>query len=72
MSSDREKTYPGSPSPLSPGRTNINPDNEPGVDELPNNEGEVPLDSNDEAVVQQEMYDIDPANAEMDDQPNPR
>lgn len=67
-----ENIFPGSPDPLSPGRTDLNPDDEPGVDELPDNEGEIPLDSNDESVVEREMVDMDPDNAERDDQPNPR
>lgn len=63
---------PTSPDPLSPGRTDINPSDQPGVDELPDNEGEVPLDTDDDAPVQEEMIDVDIDNAEMDDEPNPR
>jgi hypothetical protein len=63
---------PTSPDPLSPGRTDINPSDRPGVDELPDNEGAIPLESNDEAPVMEEMTDVDVDNAEMDDQPNPR
>ncbi|GAB3479923.1 hypothetical protein [Azotobacter salinestris] len=75
MNSDRDKTtpYPGSPGPLSPGRTDLNPDREPGIDELPGNEGEIPLEPNDETVVEREQIDMDPdRQAELDDQPNPR
>ena len=63
---------PTSPDPLSPGRTDINPSDRPGIDELPNNEGEIPLDTDDDAPVQEEMIDVDVDNAEMDDQPQPR
>jgi hypothetical protein len=35
---------PTHPEPLSPGRTTINPEDEPGIDELPDNEGARPLD----------------------------
>ncbi|GAB3370487.1 hypothetical protein [Azotobacter armeniacus] len=69
---DKEMPYPGSPDPLNPGRTNLNPDDEPGVDELPDNEGAIPLEPNDETVVDREMVDMEPGNAEMDDQPSPR
>lgn len=74
MSSDRDKKtpYPGSPGPLSPGRTSLKPNNEPGVDELPDRESEIPLEPGDETVVDREMADMDLDNAEMDDQPNPR
>lgn len=40
---------PASPDPLSPGRTDINPSDRPGIDELPGNEGAVPLDTDDDA-----------------------
>lgn len=63
---------PTSPDPLSPGRTDINPSDQPGVDELSDNEGEIPLDSDDDAPVQEEMSDVDVDNAEMDGVPNPR
>lgn len=63
---------PTSQTPLSPGRTDINPSDQPGIDELPDNEGAVPLDTDDDAPVQEEMADVDVDNAEMDDQPNPR
>jgi hypothetical protein len=69
---DGDDPLPTSPDPLSPGRTNLNPSDRPGVDELPDNEGAVPLDTNDDAPVQEEMTDVDLANAEFDDAPNPR
>lgn len=58
--------------PLSPGRTDVNPSDKAGVDELPHNEGAIPLETDDDAPVQQEMIDVDVDNAEFDDQPNPR
>lgn len=67
-----DEPLPASNEPLSPGRTDVNPSDQAGVDELPDNEGLVPLDTNDEAPVQEEMPDVDVDNAEMDDQPNPR
>lgn len=42
---------PTHPEPLSPGRTTINPEDEPGIDELPDNEGVRPLD--DERVLEE-------------------
>jgi hypothetical protein len=63
---------PASDNPLSPGRTDINPSDQPGVDELPDNEGAIPLDTDDDAPVEEEMIDVDLDNAEMDDEPNPR
>ena len=63
---------PTTPDPLSPRRTDLNPSDRPGVDELPHNEGEIPLDTDEEATRQQNMPDVDVANAELDDQPNPR
>jgi hypothetical protein len=75
MNSEREEKvtpYPGSPGPLSPGRTDLNPEHEPGIDELPSSDDHVPLDSGDESVVERDMTDVDPDHAERDDQPNPR
>ena len=63
---------PTSPDPLSPGRTDQNPSDRPGVDELPDNEGQIPLETDDDAPVQEEMTDVDVDNAELDDSPNPR
>jgi hypothetical protein len=62
---------PATPDPLSPGRTDLNPSDEPGIDELPDNDGTLPTDDID-AVDPDDMPDTDPDNAEMDDQPNPR
>jgi hypothetical protein len=63
---------PTPPDPLSPGRTDLNPSDNPGVDELPDNEGQIPLEPNDDAPVVEEMADVDIDNAELDHQPNPR
>lgn len=63
---------PGSAPPLSPGRTDVNPDDQAGVDELPNNELEAPRDRQDETSIERETPDMDVDNAEMDDAPNPR
>ncbi|WP_439878677.1 hypothetical protein [Pseudomonas prosekii] len=38
---------PTSPDPLSPGRTEVDPMKKEGIDELPNNEGERPLNDDD-------------------------
>lgn len=57
--------------PLSPGRTNLNPSDEPGVDELPDSEGAAPGDGS-PTPYEQGVPDMDPDNAELDDQPNPR
>lgn len=57
--------------PLSPGRTNLNPSDEPGIDELPGNEGEAPADVS-PTPYEEGVPDMDPDNAELDDQPNPR
>jgi hypothetical protein len=63
---------PASPDPLSPGRTDLNPSDRPGIDELPDNEGQIPLEQDDDAPLQEEMTDLDVDNAEFDDSPNPR
>lgn len=57
--------------PLSPGRTDLNPSDEPGIDELPNNEGGAPGDES-ANPYEEGVPDMDPDNAEMDDQANPR
>lgn len=62
---------PVTPPPLSPGRTNLNPSDEPGIDELPDNEGEAPADGS-PTPYEEGVPDMDPDNAELDDQPNPR
>lgn len=69
---DDDVLIPGSAPPLSPGRTDVNPDDQSGVDELPGNEPEAPLDGVDDTLIDHETPDIDVDNAEMDDTPNPR
>jgi hypothetical protein len=39
----QDDPLPTSPDPLSPGRTEVDPMKEEGIDELPDNEGERPL-----------------------------
>ncbi|AHL75614.1 hypothetical protein CH92_11065 [Stutzerimonas stutzeri] len=71
-SEDDGVVIPGSAPPLSPGRTDVNPDDQPGVDELPGNELERPRDGADGVPMERQTPDIDVDNAEMDDAPNPR
>lgn len=59
---------PGSAPPLSPGRTDVNPDDQAGVDELPGNELGVPRNPS----TEWETPDVDADKAERDDVPNPR
>ena len=63
---------PGSPPPIGSERTDVNPSDEAGVDELPDNEGQIPRDTDEDAVPNDEVPDIDVDNAERDDAPNPR
>ena len=72
VSDDDGVLIPGSAPPLSPGRTDVNPDDQPGVDELPVDGLEVPLANGDETPIERETPDIDVDKAEMDDAPNPR
>lgn len=62
---------PGITPPLGPGRTTLNPSDEAGIDELPDNEGDVPEDGA-PTPYEEGIPDMDPNNAELDDQPNPR
>lgn len=71
-SDDDGVVIPGSAPPLSPGRTDVNPDDQAGVDELPNNELGRPRDRADGVPIERKAPDIDVDNAEMDDTPNPR
>ena len=57
--------------PLSPGSTDLNPSDEPGIDELPGNDGQEPLGDR-PTPYEEGVPDMDPDNAEIDDQPNPR
>jgi hypothetical protein len=72
ISAGDNDTYPGTPDPLSPGRTDINPSGDKGYDELPDNDGKTPLDEDNEAGDQSKVPDQDPDNAEMDGESNPR
>lgn len=63
---------PGSAPPLGSERTDVNPGDEAGIDELPHNDGELPLDRDNDAVLEDAVPDIDVDNAELDDAPNPR
>lgn len=58
-----DDAVPTSPDPLSPGRTDLNPSDRPGVDELPHNEGQIPLKTDDDAPAQEGMTDVDVDNA---------
>jgi hypothetical protein len=61
---------PGSPPPIGTGRTDVNPADEAGVDELPDDDGA--LDTDEHEQLSDEVPDIDPDNAEVDGVPNPR
>ena len=67
----QDDPMPTSPDPLSPGRTEVDPMKEEGMDELPDNEGERPLDDDstglDPGRVREETD-----NAVMDRQQDPR
>lgn len=72
VSSTSDSNYPPEDvDPLSPGRTDVNPSDEAGIDELPNNEVDAP-DGESTNPYENGVPDIDPDKAEMDDQPNPR
>ncbi|CEL29275.1 MULTISPECIES: hypothetical protein [Pseudomonas] len=62
---------PTSPDPLSPGRTEVDPMKEEGVDELPDNEGERPLDDDDVGLDPERVRE-ETDNAVMDNQQDPR
>ncbi|GEM_PF-3409261 len=63
---------PGSPPPVGTGRTDVNPEDEAGVDELPDNDGKTPVIRQNPAVPGEQVPDIDPDQAERDGVPNPR
>lgn len=67
----QDDPLPTTPDPLSPGRTEVDPMKDRGIDELPDNEGEIPLDD-DSTGLDPERVRRETNNAEMDDQPNPR
>lgn len=63
---------PTDPQPLSPGRTTVHPEDKPGIDELPNNEGAIPLRQDDGTDLDPERVREETDNAERDGQDNPR
>jgi hypothetical protein len=63
---------PTHPEPLSPGRTTINPEDEPGIDELPDNEGVRPLDEDETTALDPERVREETDNAVRDDERDPR
>ncbi|MGE6529555.1 hypothetical protein ACQKEM_11110 [Pseudomonas sp. NPDC077382] len=69
---DDDVIIPGSPPPLRSGRTDVSPGSEAGVDELPNNDGTTPRDNAKRGGEMNNVPDIDPDSAELDDAPNPR
>jgi hypothetical protein len=62
---------PTSPDPLSPGRTEVDPMKEEGIDELPDNEGEHPLDD-DSAGLDPDRVREETDNAVLDKQQDSR
>lgn len=62
---------PVSPGPLEPGRPDVVPVPEEGIDELPNNEGERPLDD-DHTGLDPERVKEETDNAVMDNEQDPR
>lgn len=69
--SGQDDPMPTSPDPLSPGRTEVDPMKERGIDELPDNEGERPLDD-DDAGLDPERVREQTDNAVLDNQQDPR
>lgn len=67
----QDDPMPTSPDPLSPGRTDVDPLKEQGIDELPDNEGERPLDD-DDAGLDPDRVREETDNAVLDRQPDPR
>lgn len=67
----QDDPVPTSPDPLSPGRTEVDPTREPGIDELPGNEGERPLEDDDMGVDPDKIRE-ETDNAVMDQQQDPR
>jgi hypothetical protein len=63
---------PTHPEPLSPGRTTVHPEDEPGIDELPNNEGAIPMDQDDGADIDRERVREETDNAVRDGEMDPR
>lgn len=63
---------PTRPEPLSPGRTTVNPEDEPGIDELPDNEGVTPLKQDDVTAIDPERVREETDNAVRDGERDPR
>jgi hypothetical protein len=63
---------PTRPEPLSPGRTAVNPEDEPGIDELPVNEGVRPLNEDDTTAMDPERELEERENAVRDKESDPR
>lgn len=63
---------PTHPEPLSPGRTAVNPEDEPGIDELPNNEGAIPMDEDESTTMDPERVLEETDNAVRDNVMDPR
>lgn len=66
----RHDPIPISPDPLSPGRTEVDPMKEEGIYELPDNDGDCPLD--DDVGLDPERVREETDNAVMDNQQDPR
>jgi hypothetical protein len=67
----QDDPLPTSPDPLSPGRTDVDPMKEEGMDELPDNEGERPLDD-DSTGLDPDRVREETDNAVLDRQQDPR
>lgn len=67
---EEDDPMPTSPDPLSPGRKEVDPTKEGGIDELPDNEGERPLD--DDVGLDPDRVKEETDNAVMDQQQDPR
>jgi hypothetical protein len=67
----QDDPMPTSPDPLSPGRTEVDPMKEEGIDELPDNEGERPLDD-DSTGLDPDRVREETDNAVLDKQQAPR
>lgn len=63
---------PTHPEPLSPGRTTVEPEDEPGIDELPNDEGAIPMKQDDGTDLDPERVREETGNAVRDGEPDPR
>lgn len=67
----QDDPMPTSPDPLSPGRTEVDPMKKQGIDELPDNEGQRPLDDDDTGLDPDRVRE-ETDNAVMDIQQDPR